>query len=206
MSTQAEFVRFNLSKLGYSSKEDLIENLYLKSIIDSYQRINKTISIENDIRDRFVHDLYHHESDIKKWLQLQVIHINWERWMFKNEDDLGRADLSFELSGMDFIIECKRLKHADKRYFEEGLRRFLDGDYAERDEFAGMLGFVVAGDKTKISQSLREKSLKYDTIDSDFASDSYHAWDVGFKGSHRRKDATSINVYHLFFDFQVSKD
>jgi hypothetical protein len=46
----------------YKSKRDLYENLYLKAIIDSYIRIDKTQDFENNIRDRFVWDL---ETDVE---------------------------------------------------------------------------------------------------------------------------------------------
>jgi hypothetical protein len=56
LTKKKEFMAFVLPYLGYETKEDLIENLYLKAFIDSYQRIKKTSILEEEIRDRFVKD------------------------------------------------------------------------------------------------------------------------------------------------------
>src|SRR3990170_1634489 len=148
MSTsQLDFINSNLSKLGYSSKQDIIENLFIKSLLISYNRIDKTIGIENEIRDRFIKDLYTTDSEIKKWLQNKIIYLDWENWVFTSEYELARTDITFKLTGLEFIIECKRLKSTDKAYIDEGLERFINLKYSKNDEHAGMIGFVVSGDK-----------------------------------------------------------
>ena len=201
-ASQTEFIVDNLSKLGYSSKRDIIEKLYLGSLKGSYERLDKALSTENDIRDRFVDDLYHNEqSPIKKWLQYKVIYLNWENWSFDGDGLKVRSDFSFKFSGMEFIIECKRLKSADKAYVEEGLERYVNLKYAKGDEYAGMIGFVIEGDKNMISEGLRGKikplphteSIKK-TLPIPF-----------FNSIHQRADNSQIELYHLFFDFKLSK-
>lgn len=189
--------------LGFESKQDMIEKLYLKSIVDSYNRIDKVISIENDIRDRFVKDIIRDAtSPLYGWLQLKLIRIHWEICTFTDSDDLGRMDLSFETHGFDFIVECKRLKGYSKKYFDEGLMRFIELKYAKGDDYAAMMGFVVDGDRKNILAALKKNSLKYSSIDSLFAKEVFPYTEDGFKGSHLRTDDTIVNIYNVLFDFK----
>lgn len=199
-SSPADFIKSNLSKLGYSSKQDIVENLFISSLLESYNRINKNIGIENEIRDRFRDDLYqHNNSPIKKWLQLKIIYLDWENWIFTNEFKLARTDITFKLTGLQFVIECKRLKTADKAYIDEGLERFINLKYSEGDEYAGMIGFVISGETVKICGNLKLKieALSHTNSISDISSipsfDSYHS----------RIDRTKIKIYHVFFDFKL---
>jgi hypothetical protein len=202
MDKKEEFIRFGIGCLGYKSKQDLIENLYLKAIIDSYQRIDKSLGIENEIRDRFVHDFYHKNTFTKNLLQANILFINWERWVFKNETDLGRADLSFAISGLEFIIECKRLKNASQKYIDEGLHRFLNSEYSENESYSAMLGFVIGGKIEDIKSDLSRKCEMDKYIHCDFSKQKYFDWEFSFKTTHSRMDNTNINVYHLFFEFK----
>ncbi|PWL29336.1 hypothetical protein [uncultured Roseivirga sp.] len=200
-ASQSEFIIDNLSKLGYSSKTDIIESLYLSSLKDSYERLDKTISTENQIRDRFIEDLYQNDhSSIKQWLQLKVIYLNWENWSLDIDGLKVRSDFSFKFSGMEFIIECKRLKSADKAYIDEGVERFVNLKYAEGDEYAGMIGFVISGDKNSISEGLQDKIKLLD-----------HTLSLNkvtpipfFNSKHQRINKTQIELYHMFFDFTLT--
>lgn len=197
---QSDFIEFNISKFGYNSIEELIENLYIQAIIDSYSRIDNCIATENDIRDRFIYDFYYGESSLKQWLQLKIIHINWERWLFKEKNKLGRADLSFEMSGFDFIVECKRLKDASNKYINEGLQRFIKNEYAEKDSYSAMLGFVINNKSLDIKNKLYDKCKNVNYINNDFSKSNIDNW-LGFKSAHLRVDKSEINVFHLFFEF-----
>ncbi|MBU1717975.1 MAG: hypothetical protein KKA07_02780 [Bacteroidetes bacterium] len=201
MNKKNQFVKFGLRCLGFKSKQDLIENLYLKAIIDSYCRIDKSIGIENDIRDRFVFDLYHKNQITLNWVQKNILFINWERWVFKNEEDLGRADLSFAISGFEYIIECKRLKNASQKYINEGLFRFINKEYSAYETYAGIFGFVINGNIENISKSFLEKCKAGNYISNYFTQQKYTGWKHHFKTAHSRKNSTEINIYHLFFDF-----
>ena len=199
------FIKYNLKTLKYKTKQEMIEKLYLKSIIDSYDRISKTVDIENSIRDRFVKDLYKNESPLKKWIDVKFIRVQWENWVFsEDEDDLGRIDLIFQSIGSDFIIECKRLKMIDKKYFTQGLKRFIELKYAKGEEYAAMLGFVVSGDQKRICTGLEIMSNKYNPISNDFTTTPFILWNPNFKSAHERNDFTVIGIYHLFFDFSSS--
>lgn len=199
-----EFIEFNLSKFGYTSVESFVENFYLKAVIDSYQRLDKSISVENDIRDRFIFDFYNDSPILKGWLQLKILHVNWERWVLKNDTELGRADLSFELSGLDFIVECKRLRNANPKYLDEGLKRFVHLEYAEDDEYAGMIGFIISGNKITICDELQTKCKSFYYAENDFCNQRVEGWETSFKSCHNRTNDTNIKIFHLFFDFKVT--
>lgn len=201
MNEKEQFIRNGLGCLGYKSKQDLIENLYLKAIVDSYNRIDKRIGIENDIRDRFIHDFYNVSPLLKKWIQLNIIFVDWERWVFKNETDLGRADLSFAISGLEFIVECKRLKNASQLYIDEGLKRFINNEYSKNESTSAMLGFIIKGNIADIKIGLLRKCETENYIENEFNQQKYSDWKHCFKTTHSRKDNTDINLYHLFFEF-----
>lgn len=204
MDKKEQFTRFGLNCLKYKSKQDLIENLYLKAIVDTYKRIDKNISTENDIRDRFIKDFYVTSPLLKSWIKANIIYVEWEKWVFKNETDLGRADLSFMISGLEFILECKRLKNADNQYIKEGLYRFINNEYSKNETFSGMLGFVIGGQIEVIKQSLYDKCRNENYVQNEFSKSAYTGWNSTFNSAHTRRDNnTDINLYHLFFEFNV---
>jgi len=203
MRMQNDFINFHLKRLKYNSIQDMIENLYLKSLVACYSRIDKTKEIENSIRDRFVKDLYRYDSPIKKWIDIKIIRVNWEQWVLTDDDDLGRIDLTFQSAGLDFIVECKRLKFVDKKYFTEGLARFIELKYAKGEDHAAMLGFVVSGNEKRICNGLEAMSTSYSGVSNEFTSKSFTLWQPNFKSAHLRNDQTVIGVYHLFFDFSL---
>ena len=204
MSKKNQFLQFGLSCLGYKSKQDLIEELYIKSIIDTYGRLIKTIGFENDIRDRFIYDFYNESPLLKEFIQSNILYVNWERWVFKNEDDLGRTDLSFGISSFEYVIECKRLKNAHQQYISEGLCRFIKNEYSSNESYAGMIGFVVEGNITNISDELKNKCQKEEFSNNSFANEKLYSWKHGFKTAHNRVNNTAINLHHLFFEFTLS--
>ena len=201
MNKREEFVRFGLGCLGYKSKQDLIEKLYIRSILDSYKRIDKNIGVENDIRDRFIYDFYHTSPYLKKWIQTNIIYVNWERWVFKNDEDLGRTDLSFAISGFEYIVECKRLKNTSQEYVDNGLRRFINGDYCASESYAGMIGFVVNGNAESICRNMETKCKTEKYVSNLFVRKSPADLGYSFKTSHFRKNLPDVNVYHLFLEF-----
>jgi uncharacterized protein (UPF0297 family) len=201
MNKKDQFIALNLGCLGYKSKQDLIENLYLKAISDTYNRINKHIGIENDIRDRFIYDFYHVSPLLNKLIQTNILYVNWERWVFKNEEDLGRTDISFAISGFEFIIECKRLKNVNQKYIDEGLTRFVNGDYLSRESYAGMIGFITEGDPDYIHEQMKEKCKTESYINSSFIAEPLIGFKYYFKTTHMRKKMPIVNIYHLFLEF-----
>ncbi|MFA7290484.1 MAG: hypothetical protein WC055_16535 [Melioribacteraceae bacterium] len=203
MNKKNQFIQFGLRALGYDSKQELIENLFIKSIIDTYNSIDKNIGNENEIRDRFIYDFYYDSTLLKGLINRNILFVNWERWVFKNEDDLGRTDLSFAISGIEFIVECKRLKNASSQYIDEGLYRFINKDYSSNETYAGMMGFVVDGDIKSICSSLEAKCKEESYCKNDFFNAKINITENSFVTSHFRKEIDVINIYHLFFEFNL---
>ncbi|MEA3448582.1 MAG: hypothetical protein U9Q98_09080 [Bacteroidota bacterium] len=206
MNKKDEFIALNIGCLEYKSKQDLIENLYLKAISDTYNRIDKHIGIENDIRDRFISDFYHVSPFLKELIQTNILYVNWERWVFKNEKDLGRTDLSFAISGFEFIIECKRLKNVSQKYIDEGLTRFINGDYSSEESYAGMIGFITEGDPGYTYEQMKEKCKTESYINSSFITEPLIGFKYYFKTTHERKKMPIVNIYHLFLEFNKIKN
>lgn len=192
-----------LDKLGYKTKEDLYENLYLKAFIDTYQRIEKTSGLEEEIRDRFVFDLQWVNPLTKDLIQQQILILTWERWLYDSKKEKRRADISFSISGFEFIMECKRLKFADSKYLNDGIERFVRLKYAKRDTCAGMIGFVIGGDIKKIVAHLKTKvkDFYFSPGFEYLLEKSCLDWEHSFQSKHDRDNNTRIHLYHLFFDF-----
>ncbi len=204
MSNKNQFVQFGLGMLGYKSKQDLIENLFIKSIFDTYSRLDKNIGIENDIRDRFIYDFYQVSAILKGLINTNILFVNWERWVFKNEDDLGRTDLSFAISGIEFVVECKKLNSASSQYIDEGLHRFINKNYSENESYAGMIGFVVKGDIKSICSLLKVKCKQESYCENDFVLSKKIIAENTFVTSHFRNGIDAINIYHLFLEFNIN--
>ena len=203
MDKKNQFIQFGLGMLGYQSKQDLVENLFIKSIFDTYNRVDKNVGIENDIRDRFIYDFYHNSTLLKGLINNNILFVNWERWVFKNAEDLGRTDLSFAISGFEFIVECKRLKNASPKYISDGLYRFLNKEYSKNESHAGMIGFVVEGDVKDICSSLMEKCKQKNYIESKFTGSKFYDSETTFYTTHNREGTDEIYIYHLFLEFNL---
>jgi hypothetical protein len=201
MRNPAVFLKANLDLFGFRSKQEIIEQVFLQSIIDSYGRVLHTVANENDIRDRFMKDIYTTPSGLRDWLQQSLMYLDWENWKFTAGMTLARADISFKLTGCEFIIECKRLKSADKAYIDEGLERFRTLHYSKEHEFAGMIGFIINSNAAPIVAGLKGRVSSHYPVTTSFSATSFSGWANSFQSSHERSDKSGINVYHLFFEF-----
>ena len=200
-----KFIRFGLGCLGFKSKQDVYENLYLKAIIDSYGRIEKAIGLENNIRDRFVWDFVNTNQITCRLFNDGILQIDLERYHFISQNEKKRTDLTFFISGLgNFTFECKRLfkkNSKNEAYINEGLKRFIDSQYSRKDDYAGMLGFVVSGDIATIRSELLNKCRNANYIANDFTRQKYAEWTHSIKTAHSRNGSTDICIYHLFFEF-----
>lgn len=186
----------------YSSKEE-IEGVCFKALIDSYERVKQIKGveelIENKIRDLFIVDLEENNQIIKHALDNCIIKIIPESY-----DPLKgkRSDIEFFLPILkrDLVFECKRLSSADKRYLEGGLLRFINLEYAEKENDAGMIGFVVKSkDPSGLIARLRKKVRVFHCsglIDKPIFEHPY-----SFQSIHIRTDLRDILISHLFFKF-----
>ncbi len=194
------------SRIPYKSKTDLYENLYLQSIIDSYEIIDKQYGKEEEIRDRFYADLTQRNPLTKYWFDLELLDIRFEKWKMDNKNNKSRVDLSFFWSGLgNFEIECKRLfKQPSKNeaYINDGLVRFINLKYAEKNEYAGMIGFIVTGEIDKIQSELSSKVHDYHADNQIITSSNKQLnWKNSFISNHIKINNSKIKVYHLFFQF-----
>jgi len=194
-----------LRHLPYKSKVDLYENLYLQAIIDSYQYIDKSIGKEEEIRDRFYYDLNHRNPLTKKYVELEWLDIGFEKWKMNSEQNKSRVDLSFFLSGFgSFEIECKRLFQQESKneaYLNEGLKRFIELKYAEKNEYAGMIGFVVSGDINIIQNKLSENASQFHSVTEIESTIKDFSYKHSFVSHHQKVNHDKLKVYHLFFSF-----
>lgn len=212
---------FKLEKFvsKYGSIEGLIENLYLKAIIEAYGWIRTNESIEglseNKIRNRFIHNFKHENSILKEYIGNLTIVLTKENEAY-TQDELKRTD--FELISSDyqkkFVVECKRLGSVETRYVNgvhdkdgnyqpDGLEKFIKLLYSEGDEYAGMVGFIVEGNPHNIVVGLKTKAQNlYPSDDAAHLHDKRCIdWALSFQSKHIRKDGTTIHLYHLFCDF-----
>lgn len=198
------FERIWLQQIPYRSKVDLYENLYLQAIIDSYQHIDKSIGKEEKIRDRFYYDLIYRNPLTKQWVDLEYLDIRFEKWKMNVEKSKSRVDLSFFWSGFGhFEIECKRLFQQESKneaYLNEGLKRFIELKYAEKNNYAGMIGFVVSGDILNIKNKIQLGVNNFHS-DNSFNKNTCLKWEHNFISYHKKVDDKKIKVYHLFFQF-----
>ena len=202
MSNNFEYIWRN--ELPYKSKVDLYENLYLQAIINSYQVIEKTIGLENEIRDKIVWDLQNNNSLTTSLFQNEILDIIPERYNLLSETEKNRADICFHWSYFGkFEIECKRLFQQPSRneaYLNDGIKRFIDLKYAKTNEYAGMIGFIVSGNILEIKEKLSEDINKFHPNDIEIQYDKLN-WDHSFISHHIKVNNDKIQIYHLFFQF-----
>ena len=105
-----------------------------------------------------------------------------------------------------FTVECKRLFKESSRneeYVNEGVKRFFDLKYSEKESYVGMIGFVVSGKIVTITNHLMGKIKDYSFVLSheSFLRQKCVDWEFSFQSMHNRVNKTKIHIYHLFFEF-----
>ena len=75
MIEKGTYYKFGNKKVFVSFKKDVYENLYLQAIIDSYQNIDKTAGLENEIRDKIVWDLQNNNPLTTGLFQTEILDI-----------------------------------------------------------------------------------------------------------------------------------
>jgi hypothetical protein len=206
MDNQELYIQFGLGCLNYKSKQDLYENLYIKALVDSYQRADKSTDIENEIRDRFILDLINCNSYTSELVKKDILQIDFERWHFVSGTEKRRTDIVFFISGFgNFTVECKRLFHEESKndeYTKNGLSRFINLKYSKENNYAAMVGFVISGDIDKIEKSILEKCQTVFFVENEFSKQPSNSWENSFKTTHKRVNDSEINIYHLLFEFK----
>lgn len=194
--------------LKFKSYSDLVENLYQHAVIDSFPNLQAVVGInrlsENTIRNHLVYYLENSNSILQPYLQKKIIKLTKENTVLHSPTETRRTDIEFFMSGYgDFVIECKNLNSADRRYIDDGLLRFVNEFYSTNDSEAGMIGFIVGGSIAGIESNLLAKIR----VESSFVSmcPSFAkccTYPYSFHTIHKRQTKPNIYVHHLFIDLQ----
>jgi hypothetical protein len=211
-SYQADLLR------RFPKPQDLIEDLFLRATVDAYHRIKiesvvKNM-VENDIRNLFIKDFKIDNSPLNEYIQNKTITLTSEN-QANTKNLVQRTDIEFHsnIHQIQFVIECKRLSSAETRYVQgavkngkyeiDGLEKFLHLNYAENDNIAAMVGFVVNGNVVNITGGLKEKIMIFEPASNmnTHIDMKCIGWDNSFQSVHLKKDNTDLLIYHLFFDF-----
>ncbi len=143
-----------------------------------------------------------------------------------DEDVEGNYDINIHSTNWkskDFFFECKNLdgsKDLIDKYvccntykknsnghniFDGGVLRYFNGKYAQSLNFGGMIGFVLAGDRIKIKNSVvtKLKEKLHTAPEGDLikvTDNSIEGNDFTFDSLHKRLDK-EFTIHHLLFDF-----
>ncbi len=197
-STESNLLRFR-------SYAELVENIYMKAILDSFQRLKAVVGIntfiENKIRNHLAHDLENYNPILKPFLELKVLKLTKENTLLLSPDTTNRTDIELFISGHgDFVIECKNLKSAEQRYINDGLHRFTSGSYATKDSEAGMIGFIVGGSIISIVKGIASKIKADPSYIISVADANCNGYIESFHSTHSRAKNDNIYIHHLFVD------
>lgn len=204
MAEQTPYYQFG--NYIFSSKKEVYEKAYLQAIVDSYNsgRVDRTTGLENTIRDRIVWDLQNQNPITAQLYQLEILDIIPERVNMITQSEKSRADICFHWSPIGkFDVECKRVfqqPSGNKVYLTDGLIRFIELKYAKKNDYAGMIGFVVSGNVTTIMTQIIEGTNVFHPS-QEAIRESEINWQYFFNSIHKRFDESSIQIYHLFFNF-----
>ncbi len=196
-----EFNNFYRALGKYTSQNEIVALCY-NALIDSYDRVKLVKNIksrnENRIRDEFVLDIEENNKIIKHAIDNYIIKITPESWNLKKRN---RTDILFTLNPCqrDLIFECKKLSCADQRYVNDGLVRFINLAYAEKEKDAGMIGFVVNKNLTQTMNGLKAKVSGVHIVE--MVDEAVYGFEHSFQSVHERDDLSEIKLSHLFFHF-----
>lgn len=79
-----------LSSLGHKTEEGIIEDRFLKAIIDSFSRLEIETHLEEKIRDAIVRDLETKNEYTKDFLANKFFFLSFEGWENVSDDERSR--------------------------------------------------------------------------------------------------------------------
>ena len=190
--------------LDFNSIPDLIENLYLKSLINAYPKVLKVENIqnldENNIRDKFQKILCFNSGKLSELLNSNFIFLGVENQIIKQTGKRKRTDIEFNIPKLKYVVECKRLKGVSKaQYIDSGISRFINHEYiGEFDKYAGMCSFVIDGDIENIIKGTKKRVANYHNIKID--NKTLCNFEFSFSSIHTKVDKKELLIHHLLFD------
>ena len=191
----------------FKKREDVIA-MYLQAIIESYKFIDKSVDDENKIRDRFYWDLTKRNPILEEYLNFNLIKISFEDSKMISEEEKRRPDLTFFISSFgSFEVECKCFSGTQTekgQYLTNGLIRFIELKYSERDSDAGMIGFVIDGNIDTIFKSNMQNVQNFhpSAPSKSIQNPTNSNWNHSFTSFHERTNKSEITIYHLLFEFK----
>ncbi len=209
----------------FKSFQILIEELFLIALTDSYERLIHIQDInllsENKIRNELQYDIEHNNNIITDYINNETITFNSEPQIVK-ENEIYRTDIKLFCSWFrrSFIIECKKFNPYNNDYIQghfnkeknkheyNGIERFTERIYAEKDEYAGMLGFICTGDINIRFKDLKAKVRNYKLANNSekLLNQKSVNWEFSFQSKHIKNNDSEIHLYHLLFDFRSKRN
>jgi hypothetical protein len=202
------YYQYGKEKIAVASKKDVYEKIYIRSIVESYQAIIKSVGLENEIRDRIALYLQQEHFFTSPLFQYEILDIVPERINLVTETERSRSDICFSWSDWGrFVVECKRLfqqPNKNKLYLDDGLIRFIDLRYAPTNQFAGMVGFVVSGNINTIFNETAQNTDNFHPTNPKRSVQipTDRNLNHSFTSFHERTNKTEITIYHLLLEFK----
>ena len=189
----------------------LFRNNYIKNyiflVIAAYHNIpdasHKVVKVEEDRRTELVQEM--------RYLR-NKFHINFPI-AYEAGEGRKRMDICCYLDGLseDYYIcfECKRFlrksitnSNFDCEYYNEGIRRFEQGQYSPKMLQAGMLSFLETGAMDKLEE-LMQRKLPQTAANKCVENLSLtYSFPYVYKTLHRRDSGLGdIYLYHILLDF-----
>jgi hypothetical protein len=190
--------------LGFNSKNDLIENLYLRSLIEAYPHVFAIPGVlnfdENHIRDEFQKVICFNCGDLSAWLNNSLITLTVENQIITKDNERKRTDIAFVIPNLKYVIECKKLKGVSKeQYITKGISRFVKHEYInEHETVAGMCSFISGGSVANIIKGSIERLQQYNFISID--ENKICGFADSFSSTHKKINDAEIVLNHLFFN------
>jgi hypothetical protein len=196
--------------LGYNSSKDLIENLYLQSLINAFPIIAEINGIcdldEPKIRNEFQKVINFYSGKLSRLINNNLIFFAVENQRINLENEINKTDIEFNIPGLKFVIECKKLNGINKsQYIDKGISRFINHKYIGTNEkYAGMCSFVVEGNITNIIKGTQQRIQEYHWLSSN--SENICSFENSFTSNHYKIDNENILIYHLFFEINLNQN
>lgn len=195
-----------MSIYRFQRKEQLINNMVLKPIMEAYELVKKERDIVNDIENTVTRKLVWHlkkNTSISKLCEKRTLSIVMRRLELITIDDVCEPDIQFRVHRSLWMdIEAKRIYSGNKwslsEYLgKEGIDRFLTGYYSSNDNNAAMLGYVQNGNLNKIIKNAKTGISKKQCIKNS----NVKGINNSFVSIHNRIINNDIAIYHLFLYF-----
>lgn len=215
---------FKNSSLNIDAKVVMFQNI-VDGLIECCSLMNKTLlnngekipNLEEKIRTHLFAN-YLENDEVKKMTALSTIGLRFEaeaqeNYDKDNESYKGRVDIKvysndiFNDNKAYYIIECKRIDGSldlNKKYIDQGVKRFVDGKYSSYNGRNIMLGFVVKDinieDNTIIIDNQNKLQLSQ-FINIGFSAIRMNINEYALYSSNYRLESTKILLNHIFYNF-----